>query len=112
VHVALFLVLFDVFSHFILKRHLQHPSRPFPDEVLQRFSRSDLLVLTMPSTSTVVYSRMSVIKDMLSFFPLPIPIHNVPTIAGRKNTYREERIHLHEVAAADGKKRSTLRDFQ
>ena len=28
-------VLFDVFSHFHLERHLQHPSRPFPDEVLQ-----------------------------------------------------------------------------
>ena len=35
VPLSLFLVLFDVFSHFHLERHLQHPSRPFPDEVLQ-----------------------------------------------------------------------------
>jgi hypothetical protein len=40
-------------------------------------------------------------KDMLSFFSLPIPIHNFPI-------YREERIHLHGVAAADGKKRKYI----
>ena len=54
-------VVFDVFSHFHLERHLQHPSRPSR----MRFSRSDFIsVLTMPSTSTVVYFRTSV-----SFLP-------------------------------------------
>ena len=29
--VSLFLVLSDVFSHFFLQRHLQHPSKPLPE---------------------------------------------------------------------------------
>ena len=33
--VALFPVLFDVFRHLHLERHLQHPSRPFSKELLQ-----------------------------------------------------------------------------